>query len=140
MLACAVYHAYADLITDPSQGDEALKRTLFLQWIAFIEPTAFTGIGELDREKQHHVLEAIQRGIAEGRVDHELVWMLRWYDSITEWYFDDFPDFPVLRSFLQDKYPDIRLASIFTREALQGKRQMRVDWLDTLQGQERARR
>jgi hypothetical protein len=129
----ALYHAHADLITDPSQGDEALKRALFLQWIAIIEPTAFTGIGELDRETQHHVLEAVQRRIAEGCVD-ELVRMLRWYDTITEWYFDDFPDLPVLRSFLQDKYPDIRFAGIFTREALPGRGPMGVYWLSYCKG------
>ena len=51
-----------------------------------------------------------------------------------------FPDLPILRRFLQDKYPDIRLAGIFTREALQGRGQMGVYWLDMLQGQERAHR
>jgi hypothetical protein len=105
----AVYRAYADLITDPSQGDEALKRALFLQWIAIIEPTPFTGIGALDGQTQRHVLEAVQRRIAEGRVDDELLVMLRWYHSITEWYFDDFPNLPILRCFLRDAYPDIRL-------------------------------
>lgn len=136
----AVYHSYAGLIADTATGDEALKRALFLQWIAFVEPTAFTGIGPLDRATQHDVLDALQQRIAGVRVDDELVWMLRWYDSITEWYFDGFPDFAVLRDFLVDKYPDIRLASIFTHDALQYRGQMGVYWLDMLQGQERTPR
>ncbi len=136
----AVYRAYAGLIADTPQGDEALKRALFLQWIAFVEPTAFTGIGPLDRATQHDVLGALQRRLAGGRVDDELVWMLRWYDSITEWYFSDFPNFPVLRGFLRDKYPNIHLAGIFTRDALQDRGQMGMYWLDMLQEQERVQR
>ena len=151
----AVYDAYVALIDDTPDGTEALKRALFLQWIAFVEPDAFTGIGALDRGAQHRVLEEAQRRIAQGRADTELVWMLRWYDSMTEWYFDDifddggeptpqtawyfegFAELPGLRRFLRDKHGDIQLAGIFTAESLAHRGQMGEYWLAMLRSQAR---
>jgi len=132
-----VYQAYVDMIVDTTiEGTEALKRALFLQWIAFLEPSFFTGIGELDRNLQRRVLEEVQRRVERSQTDDELVWMLRWYDSITEWYFDDFADLPLLHQFLQDKYPDIQLARIFTKESVTRRGQMGVYWLSMLESQE----
>jgi len=134
-----VYHAYARLATELTSDDEALKRALFLQWVAFVEPTEFTGIDTLDKDTQRTVLEAVQQRITEANAHGELLWMLRWYDSITEWYFDDFPDLPLLWRFRQDKHNAIHLADIFTQERLQGRGQMGAYWLEMLQGQERNR-
>lgn len=153
----AVYDAYVALIDDTSDGTEALKRALFLQWIAFVEPDAFTGIGALDRGTQHRVLEEVQRRIVEDHADTELIWMLRWYDSMTAWYFDDIFDdggkptpqtawyfegcveLPGLRRFLRDKHGDIQLAAIFTTGSLDHRGQMGEYWLAMLQSQERRR-
>ena len=76
---------------------EALKRALFLQWYAAIEPSAFTGIPEtaplgtdegLRGEAESQVLGEVDRRVREGQLDNELHWMLPLYYSIQEWYFD----------------------------------------------------
>lgn len=141
-----VYHAYVAHGSDDSDELEALKRALFLQWIGFVEPTELTGIGELDRGTQYGVLVEIQHRVTRNQADTELVWMLRWYDSITDyyftnlegptWYFFDFGDLPGLRLFLAEKHGDIKLATIFTEDSLQRRGQMGAYWLNMLHGQE----
>ncbi len=134
-----VHRAYVALIADTPEGTEALKRALFLQWIAAIEPTVFTGIAELRLDTQRAVAVDIERRLTHGQADYELMWMLRWYDSVLPWYFDDFADLPQLRQFLEDKYPDIRLARVFTEESLKDRGQMGAYWLEMLRGQEKQR-
>jgi hypothetical protein len=111
-------------------------RALFIQWIAFVEPPILTGVRGLDRGTQRRVLEEVQRRIERDQADNELVTMLRWYDSITDWYFDDYADLLLLHNFLQDKYPDIRLAQVFTKESVTQRGQMGRYLLSMLEGQE----
>ncbi len=123
-----IYSAYVSNIAKPFDDKEALKRALFLQWYSNIEPTMLTGIGNLNKDLQGDVLKEIQRLLESKDADRELIWMLRWYDSITEWYFEKFSNLSLLQEFLQDKYPNIRLATIFTDESFVGRGQMGVYW------------
>src|SRR4051794_34800233 len=57
----AVHAAYARLLTHPDDGLEALKRALFLQWIAQTEPASFTGVREVEAAAEQGVIAATQR-------------------------------------------------------------------------------
>ena len=73
-----VHKNYADL----SNNDyEALKRGLFIQWYACIEPSYFTGIAEIDQEAEKNIIDNIEKHIQNKTLDVELKWMLNYFAS-----------------------------------------------------------
>jgi len=123
-----IYRSYVSHMNEPVYGPEALKRALFLQWYADVEYIMFTGIGNIDINIQAEVLREIQGRIEKDSIDTELIWMLRWYASIREWYFDPFTDLASLKTFLLDRYPDIQLDTVFTEVSLAGRGLMGEYW------------
>lgn len=78
-----IHHAYAELsLTD----DEALKRGLFIQWYALLEPNYLTGIADLDENAKEKIVQALHGRFESGSLDDELIWMLNYYSS-WEWIF-----------------------------------------------------
>ena len=80
-----VHAAYA--AGAPSDG-EALKRALFVQWYAAVEPAAFTGIADVDDSAAARVLAEVERHVRAGTLDPELAAFVALYRSIADWYFD----------------------------------------------------
>lgn len=71
-----IHQKYAEL---SSENIEALKRGLFINWIAVSEPTFLTGIAELDENAQEIIIKEINERIKNQTVDFELNWMLNYY-------------------------------------------------------------
>jgi hypothetical protein len=133
----AVHTAYARLLTHPGDGLEALKRALFLQWIAQFEPSCFTGVHEVEAGAEQRVIAAAQQTLADGPADTELAVMLRWYDSLTAWYFERFQDAAVLQRYLGRAEVPEGLADVFTEQSLTNRGQMGRYWLSVLRGRSR---
>ena len=138
-----IHAEYARLAVE-QENLEALKRALFLQWYAAIEPSAFTGIPEtgplgtdegLRGEAESQVLGEVDRRVREGQLDNELHWMLPLYYSIQEWYFDTREGLGALNAYLPTQPQDE-----WTRQdpsGLEGRGQMSEYLLSMLAGYHR---
>ena len=96
-----IHRAYAALLSDPAAQIEALKRGVFLGWYDLSEPACFTGIFELSEDVNRRFLGALEGLLREGGLDLELEWMLPWYHSITDYFFDR-PVLPLLQAFFTE--------------------------------------
>lgn len=97
-----IYNAYVDLAL---QGNlEALKRALFLRWFEVAEPSFLTGIAQLDGDRSWRVLEYLEVLASTNKLDTELRWMLPYYYTIADYYFDSVLEnsLPALRRFLDE--------------------------------------
>jgi hypothetical protein len=74
-----LYHSNDDL--------ESVKRSLFLQWYAVSEPLELTGMPDFDESIQRSNLKRIGEIIKNNNYDDEMIYMLKHYYEITEWYF-----------------------------------------------------
>lgn len=72
---------------------ETLKRIIFIQWYSFIEPIAFTGIGNLDEELTKANLLILIGLIKDHALDDEFKRMTFHYYSVTDYYFNQNFDF-----------------------------------------------
>jgi hypothetical protein len=91
-----VHLAYANLA---DQDAEALKRGVFIQWIALTEPSVFTGIAELDHEAKVKIIKALDDRIGSNTLDYELSWMLRYYAD-WDFVFERFKEFRFLHDWI----------------------------------------
>lgn len=130
-----IYTAYLAVIRQESQPLEALKRAIFLQWYAFIEPYHITGAGELDGTDQRGVMEAFERALEEGWADEEAQYMVHWYNSITCWYFDAFRSLPRLAQLLTEDHPAIDLTAHMSTGTLSSRGMMGDYFDDMVHGQ-----
>ena len=69
---------------DQSERLEALKRTIFLNWYHIIEPSCFTGIGELNGDTIHKSYLVLNDYLKSKTADDELKWMLSFY-AFNDW-------------------------------------------------------
>jgi hypothetical protein len=97
-----IYLSYVSLLKEHDRPLEALKRAVFLQWYAFIEPFHITGAGQLPDEEQQFVMEQFERAREEGWVDEEAIYMLHWY-------FDKWASQPSLGQLLGESHRAIDL-------------------------------
>lgn len=81
-----VHSQYADLAQENS---EALKRGLFLQWYAFIEPAFLSGVCDIDPRAEQRIINILNDRIGQNKVDPELYFMTSYYTS-WEFIFDRF--------------------------------------------------
>jgi hypothetical protein len=66
-----IFYAYSKM-----DSEEALKRAIFIQWYAVVEPDIFTGISNLDRKTEDENLEKINNLILNNSIDIEFQFML----------------------------------------------------------------
>lgn len=87
-----VHSEYFDLYnysTEDRIKNEALKRLIFLNWYVQVEPSIYTGLGDLDREIMYNSFVQLNSLINKGLLDFEFHWMLSYY-SCWEWTILDF--------------------------------------------------
>ena len=87
-----IYLQYSEFY-NKTQNLEALKRIIFIQWYAVVEPVTLTGIGELDQEVERENLRNLYHLILHNKVDKEFLTMILHYYYIGDWYFNSFYDF-----------------------------------------------
>jgi hypothetical protein len=119
-----IYHCLVSMLSSESRRLEALKRAVYLQWIALLEPPQVTGMIGPGRETASTVLATVDKALREGWYDEELEWMLRWCNSITPWYFDGYRSLPDLGRLLATEDPDIDLAQHLDLASLPRRGQM----------------
>lgn len=83
---------------------EALKRGLFIQWYALTEPNYLTGIGDIDEQAEHKIINLLDEKIGRNTLDSELTWMLNHY-ATWDYVFERFQSFSNLKAFLINAKP-----------------------------------
>ncbi|MFK7932493.1 MAG: hypothetical protein AB8G22_03230 [Saprospiraceae bacterium] len=92
------YLKIAQSSDDPTEAEEALKRGIFINWFAFVEPDFISGIGELEDEVAVAFYSILEDEIREQTIDNELVWMLFYYAAKSDW---------VLLYYAERRFPNI---------------------------------
>ena len=79
-----IHKSYLELyfrIDDEAIKLEILKRLIFLNWYALVEPSCFTGIEDLDNETVSESYSILDQYLTAGKIDVEFKWMLSCYSS-----------------------------------------------------------
>ncbi len=92
-----IFNEYSELAI--SGNLEAMKRAVFLLWYQTCEPAPLSGLINLDTKYISLVLEYLNSLIKNGKVDHELSWMLPYYYMVAEWYLPDSGDYSNIKEF-----------------------------------------
>lgn len=96
-----VFALYVELLQSESDGDEALRRAVFLMWYAQAEPSCFTGLSNLPEESTRALYETLESKAAEDDIDVELLRMVAFYDEIAEWVFAEEKGLPTFRRMME---------------------------------------
>ncbi|MFZ7115102.1 MAG: hypothetical protein ACO1G9_06990 [Bacteroidota bacterium] len=80
----SIHSEYSNLATE---SIEALKRAVFLQWYSVVEPFEFTGLNELDAKDCKNNFLLLEVLLLNDDVDLELLEMIKFYYSISDWCF-----------------------------------------------------
>lgn len=79
-----IHRTYLELylrIDDEAAKLEILKRLIFLNWYALVEPSCYTGIDDLDKETVSESYYILDQYLVNGKIDTEFRWMLYFYSS-----------------------------------------------------------
>lgn len=100
-----VFEKYRKIFYEYSKIEdiEAIKRAVFIQWYATIEPDVFSGIGELDKEEEDKNLEKIYGMVFNSTLDAEFTYMLSHYYQLSEWLFNN----DVMNIFSEKRITDV---------------------------------
>ena len=79
----AVLRSYIDHLPY-DQAPEALKRAVFLVWLAALEPPPFSGIAEFSERYSREVMVDLEERARDGRLDEEFLMMVAWYHSVLD--------------------------------------------------------
>ena len=118
-----------DQATDPSIKVEALKRLIFLNWYALLEPSFLTGIGELDEETIYASFKRLNSYLLHDKLDHEFRWMLSYY-SCWDWILLEYaePQLAALTAFVKSVDTSISHFKQNRREEMNNRGQMGIYW------------
>ena len=79
-----LYQSYLDLFFDTKDEEiqlEILKRLIFLNWYALVEPSCYTGIQDLDNAAIFESYSILNEYLINNKTDKEFTWMLSYYSS-----------------------------------------------------------
>ena len=79
-----IHKSYLELyfrIDDEAIKLEILKRLIFLNWYALVEPSCYTGIEDLDNATASESYSILDQYLIDGKIDSEFKWMLSFYSS-----------------------------------------------------------
>ena len=79
-----IHNSYLELyfrIDDETVQLEILKRMIFLNWYALVEPSCYTGIENLDNTTVSESYSILNQYLIDGKIDTEFKWMLSFYSS-----------------------------------------------------------
>ena len=79
-----IHKSYLELyfrIDDEAIKLEILKRLIFLNWYALVEPSCYTGIEDLDNATVSESYSILNQYLIDGKIDAEFKWMLSFYSS-----------------------------------------------------------
>jgi hypothetical protein len=93
---------FTEYVNLANTDDEALKRSLFIQWYSISEPNYLTGIPELDTETEIRLCEILENKIKNNLLDSELKWMLNYY-AIWDYIYERFEKFIEINKFIKNR-------------------------------------
>lgn len=93
---------FSEYVNLANVNDEALKRSLFIQWYTISEPNYLTGISELDIETEIQLCEILESKIQNNLLDSELNWMLNYYAS-WDYIYSRFSEFTEINKFIKNR-------------------------------------
>lgn len=79
-----IHRSYLELylsIDNEAAKLEILKRLIFLNWYALVEPSCYTGIEDLDNASVSESYCILNQYLIDGKTDAEFKWMLSFYSS-----------------------------------------------------------
>jgi len=79
-----IHRSYLELylrIDDEAVKLEILKRLIFLNWYAQVEPSCYTGIEDLDNTIVFKSYSILDQYLTDRKIDAEFKWMLYFYSS-----------------------------------------------------------
>ncbi|OWK70451.1 hypothetical protein [Pedobacter sp. AJM] len=79
-----IHRSYLELylrIDNEAAKLEILKRLIFLNWYALVEPNCYTRIEDLDKETVSKSYSILNQYLINGKIDTEFRWMLYFYSS-----------------------------------------------------------
>ncbi|WP_128544511.1 hypothetical protein [Larkinella soli] len=119
-----VHDGYADLA---KENNEALKRGLFLQWYALVEPSFLTGINDIDSQAEKEIIRVLDDQIGENEVDAELYSMVSYY---ADWenVFDRFNGYSNLTQLLKNRLDYDSIILQLKQSDLTSRGQMGIYW------------
>jgi hypothetical protein len=125
----ATYLELAQLADDPATALEALKRAVFVAWLAFTAPSVFTGIAELPELQVRELMHTLNSAIVDGRVDDELRWMLVFYNAEFGYVFEHFGPVRALDELIAGRSLDDVYANRGDKARFEGRGQMGRYWM-----------
>jgi hypothetical protein len=79
-----IHKSYLDLFFSTAHEEtklEILKRLIFLNWYAIVEPPWLSGIQDLDRSTVFKSFSILNDYLTNNKIDKEFKWMLSYYSS-----------------------------------------------------------
>lgn len=101
-----------------------MKRALFLLWYSKIEPSIYTGIGELDKDSEEEIIRLLNMRIKDKIADDELDWMISYYSN-WDYFFDEFNQSVEFQNKLKNR---VKLPSIIDPVKMGQRGQMGFYW------------
>jgi hypothetical protein len=127
----AVFDSYKQIHKNYSDmakyDDEALKRGLFIQWYACIEPNYLTGIEELDEVAERSIIDLVENKIQNNLLDSEIKWMLNYYAN-WDFVFNRFNNRKGLAELIVNKTDGLPFGLVLDKVAMSKRGQMGIYW------------
>jgi len=125
-----VFTEYTNLINSKNEGNEALKRAVFLKWYESAEPSFLSGINDLPENISIEVFQNLHSKIESKELDYEFQWMLHFYIQIADFAFSKYIDI--------NKLPLIENKEIwenvdFDTSQFNNRGQMRIYWIAVIE-------
>lgn len=79
----AIHCAYVELAVR-NEDIEALKRAVFLQWYATVEPSFLSGIKQIEEQSANAAMDEVQHLVVSEKIAEEFLWMLQCYYQISD--------------------------------------------------------
>lgn len=119
-----IHSQYSDLA---NLDNEALKRALFIQWYALVEPGIYTGIGDINLRAERQVIDILNEQIGQNKIDSELYAMVSYYAG-WEFVFDRFENCNSLKELLKNRLSYEVIIERIKSENLTNRGQMGYYW------------
>ncbi|QKZ11223.1 hypothetical protein [Spirosoma sp. KUDC1026] len=119
-----VHSQYAALAQENS---EALKRGLFLQWYALVEPPFLSGINDIDPQAETRLIDTLDDKISQDEVEPELYAMVSYYAD-WEFVFDRFAGCDNLQRLISGRLSYNRIIHQLKQSNLTTRGQMGIYW------------
>ena len=99
-----LFYRYLEIHKEYASGAhyniEALKRGLFIQWFAWTEPSALSGMSVLDAASERAIAIALDAKLEANSIDEELRWMFSHYVGVADFAFLGFKDLKYLNNYI----------------------------------------